>query len=210
MTRSKDEIRAEHISVMGNELGACFYELDRKLIELHILWQQYLQLFDTAETVHLLNRNAGLFFKIVQDELWDSVLLGISRMTDPPVSKGKKNLTLLLLPSLLKEPALRFEIQDLCDKAVRETMFAREHRNKRIAHQDHDYLKNPNANPLSGISRKHIESMLASLRIVLNRLNQHFRDSTMMYEVFVDQSGARVLVNKLQKLERFQTPEASC
>ncbi|MBO9753267.1 hypothetical protein J7411_18405 [Xanthomonas phaseoli pv. dieffenbachiae] len=50
-----DEIRAEYISSMGEELGASFYELYRKLVELHILWQQYRQLFgnDTG-TVHLL------------------------------------------------------------------------------------------------------------------------------------------------------------
>ncbi len=98
-TRSMDEIRAEYISSMGEELGASFYELYRKLVELHILWQQYRQLFgDDTGTVHLLNRTAGLFFKIVQDELWDSVLLGVSRMTDPqatgvippPISRRQK------------------------------------------------------------------------------------------------------------------------
>ncbi len=38
-------------------------------------WQQYRQLFGgELDTVHLLNRTSGLFFRIVQDELWDSVL----------------------------------------------------------------------------------------------------------------------------------------
>src|SRR5690606_22223002 len=141
ITRSMDEIRAEYISSMGEELGASFYERYRKLVELHVLWQQYRQLFgDDAETVHLLNRTAGLFFKIVQDELCDSVLLGVSRMTDPPATGKNKNLTIQSLPPLVSDTNLQGELQELCDKALVAADFAREHRNKRIVHQDHDYL----------------------------------------------------------------------
>lgn len=209
-TRSMDEVRADYISSMGQELGVGFYVLHIELIELHVLWQQYRQLFgDTADTVQLLNRTAGLFFKIVQDELWDSVLLGVSRMTDPPATGKNKNLTVQSLPLLITDPVLRVEAQLLCAKAVAEAAFAREHRNKRIAHQDHNYLSNRNSSALSGISRAAVESMLAALRGVLNHLENHFRDSTVMYENFVDDSGARLLVNKLSKLERLQSVTGS-
>lgn len=205
VARSMDEVRSEYISSMGQELGASFYELYRKLVELHVLWQQYRQLFGSdPETVHLLNRTSGLFFKIVQDELWDSVLLGVSRMTDPPATGKKKNLTIQSLPPLISNTELQGEVQNLCDKALAAAEFAREHRNKRIAHQDDDYLSNRNSDPLSGISRALVEKMLAALRAVLNRLDLHFRDNTVMYEDFVDESGARLLVHKLRKLERLQ------
>ncbi|WP_412547783.1 hypothetical protein [Pseudomonas sp. PDM14] len=95
-------------------------------------------------------------------------------------------------------------MQDLCTKAVTAAEFAREHRNKRIAHQDHNYLSDRNSNPLSGISRVAVENMLASLRDVMNRLDNHFRDNTVLYENFIDDSGARLLVHKLNKLERLQ------
>lgn len=205
-----DVVRSEYINAMGQELGASFYELYRKLVELHVLWQQYRQLFGCdSDTVHLLNRTAGLFFKIIQDELWDSVLLGVSRMTDPPATGKKKNLTIQSLPPLISDAKLQGEMQHLCDKALVAAEFAREHRNKRIAHQDHDYLSNRNSDPLSGISRILIEEMLAALRAALNRLDLHFRDSTVMYEDFVDESGARLLVHKLKKLERLQGEAAS-
>ncbi|MCW2064805.1 UNVERIFIED_ORG: hypothetical protein M2420_000124 [Stenotrophomonas maltophilia] len=200
-----DEVRSEYISSMGQELGASFYELYRKLVELHVLWQQYRQLFGgDPDTVHLLNRTSGLFFKIVQDELWDSVLLGVSRMTDPPTTGKKKNLTIQSLPPLISDTGLQGEVQNLCDKSLVAAEFAREHRNKRIAHQDHDYLSNRNSDPLNGISRASVEKMLAALRAVLNRLDLHFRDSEFMYEDFVDESGARLLVQKLRRLERLQ------
>lgn len=203
VTRSMDEVRSEYISAMGEELGASFYKLHRKLVELHVLWQQYRQLFgDGPTTVYLLNRTAGLFFKIVQDELWDSVLLGVSRMTDPPTTRENKNLTIQSLPPLISDDKLQGEVQDLCNKALVAAQFAREHRNKRIAHQDHDYLSHRNSAPLNGISRTLVEAMLSALRAVLNHLDLHFRDNTVMYEDFVDESGARLLVQKLRKLER--------
>jgi len=208
-TKSMEEIRGEYISAMGEELGANFYELSRKLVELHVVWQQYRQLFgDELETVHLLNRTSGLFFKIVQDELWDSVLLGISRMTDPPVTGKSKNLTIQSLPALINNSTLRMEVQALCDKALASAVFAREHRNKRIVHQDHNYLSNRSSNTLSGISRALVEEMLAALRAVLNHLDNRFLDSTVMYENFVDESGASLLVQKLRWLERLQESSA--
>jgi HEPN superfamily AbiU2-like protein len=205
ITRSIDEVRADYISAMGQELGVSFFELYRKLVELHILWQQYRQLFgDDPDTVQLLNRTSGLFFKVVQDELWDSVLLGVSRMTDPPATGRYKNLTVQSLPPLIADAALQAEVRALCEKALAAAEFAREHRDKRIAHSDHSYLSNPSSNPLSGISRTLVEEMLASLRAVLNRLDAHFRDGAVIYEDFVDESGARLLVHKLKKLERLQ------
>lgn len=205
-----DEVLTDYVSAMGRELGASFFALHRELVELHILWQQYRQLFGAdPETVHLLNRTSGLFFKVIQDELWDSVLLGISRMTDPVKTGGSKNLTLQSLPGLIADPALRVEVKALCDRAKLEALFAREHRNKRIAHQDHGYLSNKAANSLSGISRDRVEEMLAALRAVLNHLNSHFCDSTTMYEMFVGDGGAELLVSKLRKLERIGSTEIS-
>lgn len=205
-TRSSQEVKDEYLIAMGQDLGPSFVALHTHLIELHILWQQYRQLYGSEpEIVHLLNRTSGLFFKIVQDELWDSVLLGISRMTDPPNSSGRKNLTLFSLPPQISDPSLRLQVEMLCEEAKAEASFARDHRNKRIAHSDHNYLADKSANPLNDISRERVEAMLSALRKVLNLLNLHFCDSTTMYEMFVSTSGADLLVHKLRKFERLAT-----
>jgi hypothetical protein len=204
-TRSQDEIKDLYIAAMGEEIGSTFHPLYVELVELHIVWQQYQQLFgNDSETVDLLNRTAGLFFKIVQDELWDSVLLGISRFTDPPSTGAKKNLTIQSLPPLIKDEQLKADVDALCAAAITQAAFAREHRNKRIAHQDHGYSISRSAHPLHGISRELVESMLAALRAVLNRLDLHFRDTTVLYERFIDDSGARLLVHKLKRFEGSQ------
>lgn len=202
-TRSMEEMADEYGTHMGKDLGAAVWKLHRRLIDLHIIWQQYRQLFGTdSDTVALLNRTAGLLFKVMQDQLWDSVLLAISRMTDPAEMGKKKNLTIHSLVDLIPDIALRGEIELLCAATVAEAEFAREHRNKRIAHQDHNYAYDPAANPLNPISRERVEAMLKALRAVLNRLNSHYMDTTVMYEDFIDESGARVLIHKLRKLER--------
>src|SRR5690606_952701 len=108
------------------------------------------------------------------------------------------------LPALINNSTLRMELQAQCDKALASAAFAREHRNKRIAHQDHGYLIDRSSSPLSGISRTSVEQMLAALRAALNRLNKHSRDSAVMYETYIDESGARTLVQKLKRLERLQ------
>jgi len=205
ITQSKDQIQEAYVTSMGREVGSAFYPLYVELVELHVVWQQYRQLFGTdSETVELLNRTAGLFFKIVQDELWDSVLLGISRFTDPPSTGAKKNLTIQTLPLLIDDARLRCEVETLCADAVAKTVFAREHRNKRIAHQDHGYATASSSHPLSPISRELVEGMLASLRAVLNRLDLHFRETTVFYEDFIDESGAQLLVHKLKRFERLK------
>jgi hypothetical protein len=205
LTQSFQEVQVQYIAVMGEELGSSFFQLHRRLIELHVVWQQYRQLFGhDAETVDLLNRTAGLFFKIVQDELWDSVLLGISRITDPSQTGGRKNLTIQSLAPLISDGKLRAEVLALTTTAVDQAAFAREHRNKRIAHHDHAYTSGLASTSLNGVSRERVETMLSSLRAAMNRLNVYFIDSTTFYEDFVDESGARVLVSKLAQFERLK------
>ncbi|MGA7439348.1 MAG: hypothetical protein WBW32_14610 [Luteibacter sp.] len=195
---------------MGDNLGEVMAVLDNKLVELQVVWLQYRQLFGTNEdTVHLLNRTAGLFFQIVQDQLWDGVLLGIARMTDPAKSGSNRNLTIYSLGLLIADTEFQAKVDALCADALEECEFAREHRNKRIAHRDHRHAVDQQAYPLSGISRAKVEHMLDSLRKVLNSVYQHYLDTTVLYEKFIDDSGAKLLVRRLEKLERLQKVDPS-
>lgn len=217
-SRTSAEVEADYKIAMGEDLGTVFFALYNKLIELHIVWQQYRQLYGTdRETVKLLNETAGLFFKIVQNELWDSVLLGVSRMTDPPATGKRRNVTVQSLPELVSEPSVRAEVEVLCQAALVHGSFARDHRNKRIAHQDHGYLTDRISNPLSGISRERVEAMLTALREVMNRVDLHFRDSTVMYESFAQarmdpllQGSAPTSIDELiHRLPKVEVPHFS-
>ena len=204
-TRSRQEVEADNIRVMGADLGMAFSVLDHNVIELHVLWKQYRELFcNDSEVVALLNRTAGLFFNVVQDELWDSVLLGILRLTDKSKTIGKPNLTLAALQSLVPESELKESVMKLVEIAEQKTSGAREHRNQRIAHQDYNYGMNRDSYLLEDINVQMVEEMLSAIRAVMHCFEVHFNMPDTRYEGFKDSTGARLLVAKLQKFESLE------
>lgn len=101
---TSDETKQEYIKQMGEELGLLFYALWKEITWLHLKWHEYVTLFGTKSSrIELLNDVAPLFFRIVQDSLWDDILLHIARTTDPPKSSGKKNLIIRRLASLVTD-----------------------------------------------------------------------------------------------------------
>jgi len=210
MTNDAEKERLKrYTSAMGDELGLAYAELTRNLVDIRIVWQQYCQLFGAdQETINLLNRTSGLFFQVVERELWDMVLIAITRITDPASSGRKdarKNLTLRSLPDLISDETLRESvIQDLT-VARSSSDNAREHRNKRIAHQDDTYIRTRHkADALPPISRRNIEEAIFSLGEVLNNIRRHYMDSEMDYSDFVAIDGAESLLQKLRRLEELE------
>jgi hypothetical protein len=202
-TLTAEKVEQEYVRAMGSELGIAAYRLHNALVQLHVEWQQFEQLFgDTAETVALLNRTAGLFFRTVQDALLDGVLLGSARLMDPAASGSNRNLTLRTLPTLITDSTLRVEVEALCAKALDASTFAREHRNKRIAHADSGHLLQT-AKALSPVTRNRVSAMLEAFDSVLNRIDLHYREATFCYD-FADDTGARLLVDRLGELERLR------
>lgn len=180
--------------------------LSAQLIELHVVWQQYRELYADAGTIEVLNRTSGMFFKIVQDELWDSMLLGVCRLLDPDRGRGgrDKNLTLYSLPPLIADQELQVEVATACDAAAVLAKFAKSHRDKRIAHQDHGYASNPALFEMKGVSRLQVEEMLAALRHVLQLVEAHYNDADVRYDKVVVWSGASRLITALKRLERLE------
>ncbi|WP_447904161.1 AbiU2 domain-containing protein [Stenotrophomonas geniculata] len=210
MTNDAEKERLKrYTSAMGDELGLAYAELTRNLVDIRIVWQQYCQLFGAdQETINLLNRTSGLFFQVVERELWDMVLIAITRITDPASSgrkDAKKNLTLRSLPELISDDALRESvIQDLT-VARSSSDSAREHRNKRIAHQDDTYVRTRHeADALPPISRRNVEEAIHALGEVLDNIRRHYMNSEMDYSDFVAIDGAETLLQKLRRLEELE------
>jgi hypothetical protein len=194
-TLTTDEIKAEYVTVMGPELGAVFYALYNELSWLHIRWRQYVQLFgEKPSRVDLLNRAAGLFFRVVQDGVWEDALLHLSRITDRPETGGRQNLTIQRLPALLTDSVLATEVQTLVDKAVTRSAFARDWRNRHIAHSDLALAIREGAKPLAAGSRKSVVEALDAIDAVLNRLEQQFRQSTIFFQGFDHPGDAEALL----------------
>jgi len=181
--KTGDEVLGEHVRAMGQELGLVHNALYNELSSLHARWVLYCQLFaKSPEQLALLNEVAGFLFHVLQNVMYENVILGLARLTDPPCSVGKDNLTLCRLQDLILDASLRLEVEDLVQKALAACQFARDWRNRRIAHNDLALLLAASTDPLPGISRNDIEGALDAFRKVVNRLEQHYRGSTVAYE----------------------------
>ena len=94
------EVREQHLRVLGEELGNLYNRLYQELTLLCAKWQEYRKLYAVSpERVALLNRTAPFFFVTAERVFWEDILLHLARLTDPPKSAGKPNLSIM---SLLK------------------------------------------------------------------------------------------------------------
>ena len=214
--KSSEQLKKERLQVMGQELGSIYHVLYNEVSWIHAKWLQYRQLYaKSPKRIELLNEVSGFFFRVVQDVFWENVLLHLARLTDPPQSVGKANLTLLRLPPVIPESSLAEEVQNLVEVAVSESSFAREWRNRRLAHRDLALALDDGAKPLPGVSRQNVENSLAAFRDVLNQLSGHYLDTTISFEHFISYDDGEALVYYLRlaahtdKLRRERLGEGS-
>lgn len=139
--------------------------------EIQWRFQEYEDLF-TPERIPLINAFAGPFMGLVQRLLWDDLLLRVARLTDRERSgrNGKRNLTIRRIPSFFKGER-RHRLQALVDEAIEAAKFAKDHRNRRIAHADLELvLQDSAAKPLEQADRHRIDAALKKAHAVFDHL----------------------------------------
>lgn len=195
-----EQVREDCIRTMGPELGDLYCDLYNELAWLHVKWQQYRELFGKdASRIDLLNRAAPLFFGFLQKTLLEDVLLHLARLTDPPQSMGRDNLTVRRLPPLVADPALRAEVDGRLQSAMGSCEFARDWRNRRLAHADLSTSRQQHPMPLAPASRRSVEEALEGMRDLLNWFEQRYRSAEVAYEVATEPGGADLLVHYLEQ-----------
>src|SRR6188474_385013 len=124
--QSAAEAKQACIDEMGVPLGTQYAELWQEIADLHLTWLEYVELFGKKKSrIDLLNSAAPRFFRIIQDRLKEAVFLHIARLTDPPFSGSKSNLTLLNLSGLIEDLKLKDEVEKRCRAALAGAEFAR-------------------------------------------------------------------------------------
>jgi len=180
---SSEEVRAAKIAAMGTQLGELHFELWNEVTWIHLKWKDFRALFATRETVELLNQVAPDFFDHLNSILWEDVLLHLCRLTDIRKSTGHQaNLTIQRLPRLIRDPKIEKRIKLLTEDAVQKTEFARDWRNRRIAHREVPEFGKSAPKPLAAASRHSVEGALASIREVMNCVESHYQQSPVAYE----------------------------
>lgn len=122
----------------------------------------------------------------------------ICRLTDPPQIRGHKNLSLARLSLAIAEPNLRAQVSDLFTQSEADSEFARDWRNRHLAHRDLAKVQSPEAHALAGASRENIEKSLASMTAVLNCVLGHYEDAMHDYRAsHVSYGGSASLLRVL-------------
>lgn len=203
-SRSGGDVEADYLQVMGPDLGPLFHALYVELTWTHWRWRQFRTLFgDKSSRVDLLNQSAPLFFRIVQDVLFEDTLLSISRLAGAARSLGKPNLSIERLPRLMKDTQLEAAIAEHVAYAQIDAAFAKDWRNRRIAHRDLRLVLGGAEKPLSSASREQVDGSLASLRDTLNAVQEAYDDSSTAYDFQPGAGDAESLLYVLRDGMRF-------
>ena len=196
-TTTAEETQAEYVKHMGTPLGVQFGALWQEMAWLYLKWGEYDELFGKKPSrVQLLNEAAPLFFRVIQNVLWEDTLLHIARLTDPAQSVGKgnrTNLTIQALPDLV-DASINKSIAGFVDIAVQRADFCRDWRNRHIAHRDLALALNGSANPLKPANRKKVRETLQAIGDVLNAISVYYMKSQLKFECVGVSTGAASLL----------------
>jgi hypothetical protein len=175
-----EDVLNKAIGAMGSPLGDVYHALGNEVAWLHLKWNDFGELFASADLVDVLNSAAPAFFHDLQRQSWDNLLMYLCRVTDRTKTFGKDNLTIRLLPDLVSSQQLKVELEGLINRAVDATDFARDWRNRRLAHEE--LRVGRNVTPLASAKFDYIDAALTEIRTVLNRVEQHYLNKTVSYE----------------------------
>jgi hypothetical protein len=190
-----EESKQANINAMGHELGPLYAAMWQQVAWLHTKWEQYVELYGTKESrLTLLNDAAPLFFRVVQDTLWEDVLLHITRLTDSPKSMGRPNLSIRRFPAAIDDKATKLAVEARIEEAMTASECCRDWRNRHIAHCDLDLILNGAAQPLKPASREKVKEAIKALDSVLNAIAHRYLDSTTLFDTSGASRGARSLL----------------
>jgi hypothetical protein len=198
MYRTPEKIKQNYVQCMGASLGARFYSLYHEIAMMYLEFTEFESLFvekgENSNKIELLNKTAPTLFCVVQKKLIEGIILHITRITDPPRSKRGEHecLSISRLPKLIKEKKLEGAKEKDCDveekmereilqpirKLINDTIehavFAREYRNKFIAHSEIQKTLE-NVNPIEQVT-------LAKMRVVINDIIEVFNKVLKLFD----------------------------
>lgn len=171
--RTAIEALADNQGVLGTKYGLAFHHTCQALWRVSSSWDRYQALFSTQERVELLNRSGGNFWCAIQDMMFEDVLLGLCRLTDPAKMGQNENLSINTLVEL-DTSKHKSRLRQRAKLATKKANFARTWRDKRIAHNDFEQITEL-ANKLAPATGVKITNTIISIHDVLRWINaRHF------------------------------------
>lgn len=195
---------------MGPDVGLLYHELEEEVDWLQQKWNEFRKLFSNGpERIELLNTVASNFFYMLHKLMFEDAMLHLCRLTDSAQTKvrvGKRvetrnNLSVMALAGLISDDALKARVTAQAIQVKKNCEFAREPRNRRLAHADLESIRN-GANG-SKILSKHVEDALKSMEDVLGSISRYYGypPSVLMKDPF----GAQSLLYYLESAVRVES-----
>lgn len=190
---------------MEKELQEAFERTKQELTHLHYRWIMYVQLFGTnSYRIDLINQTASNFLVEFQWLVIDSMVLALSKLTDPAQMRGNYNLSFTYLADEIEKSdtnGVVGELREILEELNTSVRHFREIRNKKIAHNDLAVALDSENSPLPGVSRADVKRALKLAGDFLNKIELAYFDSTTAYEMTILPltNDGRSLLIRLQK-----------
>ncbi|MCC6603957.1 MAG: hypothetical protein IT327_12140 [Anaerolineae bacterium] len=155
-------------------------QLKDDLVWARHFYNQYQKLFGVGpKRIELLNEIAPSFFRDIQRLLWDQLIIGIGRLTDPHEQGKNRNLSLHILTKLAQENKWEFEAE--INAKVEETCEAaktiRTWRMKKVAHRDLPTAMSKGAT-LDSVNLAQVDRVLSSAGNAINLVYLSLTDTS--------------------------------
>lgn len=205
MKKQADDIKSEMIDRMGHDFGTLYYHLYNETAWLTMKWLEYKELYGTKESrIELMNKTAPTFFYIIEETLWNNILLGITRLTDPEKSMGRRNITVRSLSNHIHDLKLKQIIDDEVNGLIVKSEFCKDWRNRSIAHFDYELnINQQSAKPLEPASRKKLQEAIDGIHSIIKKVHFKYLDSNLMLEMISGYNGSVSLLMHLKDGLRF-------
>ena len=174
-------------------------------------WHVVKQLYGTsAARGTVLNRTARDFFALCQHAFVSDILMSAGRLLDPPSTGGKSNLSLARLADAVAECGaqdLATSLNAVLSETREREASAREHRNRRLAHNDLATVLNAGSNPLPPVTVSDIDELLTLLANFLNAIDYHYCENTTFFDSPIQNGDGDTLAGWLRDGVRFREQE---
>ena len=173
--RTGEQVRNHYKKLMGDEAGEVFIILRNETISAHEAWHVMKELSQHQQLLSdtLLSDTEVAFFQIAVRSMWASLVLDVSRLTDPKKVSGHVNASLFTLPTYLCGNNKTI-IQNLATSAQTRAEPLRDWRNKRFAHLDKNVALNNHLNPLKDIHLIQVEFVLDAIDKTLDKFHSFY------------------------------------
>jgi len=148
-----------------------------------------------------MNGVAPGLFETLHDILWESILLDLAKFCDPIRVGPGKPLSLALLSSLVPAGKVS-ELGGAVSEMQAKTAFARDWRNRHIAHWDYELAADSAAKPLAFASRHAAQEAFSAIVRVLEAIDMHFTGSSLDFDG--DTAEPRHLINELRLIQKLR------